>query len=124
MDRTAIIYELTAIKRQLNRLLELVDNGQYGPNSLDAIKWQVCKSYGISMNALVGRTRTAKLVHARRVVAKLALEQGFKYKQIVGSLGLSNHTTVINWMKDWEQRINDYPEYAVHAREAIRFFNQ
>lgn len=77
---------------------------KYRPRAMSPemrIKHEVCREMGISLQQLTSRYKTRFLVTARRRVARrLRNELGFSYSQIGAQIGRSDHTTVINLLRE------------------------
>lgn len=65
----------------------------------DAITHAVAQRVGMSMEELRGPGRSRRLVHVRRLVARVLRVRGATLKEVGGVLGGRDHTTVMNLMR-------------------------
>ena len=66
----------------------------------------ICRAYGVLLQNIQGKKRTALYVQVRREIAKALRDNGFTLKMIGNFLGGRDHSTIIALLKSKSPHVN------------------
>ena len=87
---------------RLQSIYSTLHHPKNGRLPLDVLKREIASIFEISVSDLVGKARRRPLVWARAVLGRILHDRNLSYPTIGRVLGGRDHSTVINWIRNFD----------------------
>ena len=110
---------------EIERLKYQLDFGSadgFVPSIIPKLMDETCRAFQIEETALLSSSRRSYLVTARATLATVAYKKGVTLEAIAEHLN-RDHSSVINLVHDFDNRMKNFPELGEKMRMVVNFFN-